>query len=268
MSPTTMGKYTFTKGVKMKVLEVASNEVGYLEKTSRASLDSKTENAGKKNFTKYWEALAPACQGNAWCQCFVNWCFTEAYGDEMARNLLCSPDNWSYYTPTASSYFKKAGRWHEKSPQAGDIIYFKNSVRIYHVGIIEKVDSNKVYTIEGNTSAGAGVIENGGGVARKSYPINYSKIAGYGRPNYDLVETPEIGWHKTDAGLWYYQYGTEVDDYYQYEWKVIDNHWFWFNHLGYLQTGYFEVEGKYYYSTEQGLQKTNDDGSMYLWEVK
>ena len=40
-------------------------------------------------------------------------------------------------------------------------------------------------TIEGNTSSTAGVVANGGGVFEKSYALNYTRIAGYGRPRYD-----------------------------------------------------------------------------------
>ena len=36
-----------------KVINIASNEVGYLEKKSNYRLDSKTANAGYNNYTKY-----------------------------------------------------------------------------------------------------------------------------------------------------------------------------------------------------------------------
>lgn len=36
-----------------KVIKVAENEVGYLEKKSNSSLNSKTANAGSANYTKY-----------------------------------------------------------------------------------------------------------------------------------------------------------------------------------------------------------------------
>ena len=49
----------------------------------------------------------------------------------------------------------------------------------------EKVDANYVYTIEGNTSAAAGVVANGGREKKKKYPLNYERICGYGRPNFD-----------------------------------------------------------------------------------
>ena len=36
-----------------KVLEIALDEVGYLEKKTNAQLDSKKANAGSNNYTKY-----------------------------------------------------------------------------------------------------------------------------------------------------------------------------------------------------------------------
>ena len=38
-----------------KVLRIAKNEVGYLEKRSNYNLDDKTSNAGTKNYTKYFK---------------------------------------------------------------------------------------------------------------------------------------------------------------------------------------------------------------------
>lgn len=165
-----------------KIIEVAANEIGYLEKNSKIALDSKTANAGNRNYTKYWDDLYPSFQGQPWCLCFVIWCFTRAYGDVEARKLLKMP-SYTFYTPTAAQYFKNAKQWF-KYPEVGDVVFFKNSSRICHVGIVYKVDGSKVYTIEGNTNGGSTLEANGGAVAKKSYPLNYSKIAGYGRPDY------------------------------------------------------------------------------------
>jgi hypothetical protein len=57
---------------------------------------------------------------------------------------------------------------------------------------VADVDSTYVYTVEGNTSGGSGVIPNGGGVFQKKYLLGYRGIAGYGRPNYSLVEDEEM----------------------------------------------------------------------------
>lgn len=54
-----------------------------------------------------------------------------------------------------------------------------------------KVENGRVYTVEGNTSSLAGVVENGGCVREKSYTLSYSRIGGYGRPDYSLVKEEE-----------------------------------------------------------------------------
>lgn len=178
-----------------KLIEIADNEVGYLEKETNNNLDSKTANAGDKNFTKYSRDMvkwigSPYAQGVAWCDIFCDWCFVTAFGKTKAMELL---NGWSAYTPTSAQYFKNMGRW-EKNPQAGDLIFFKNTERICHVGLVYKVDATTVYTIEGNTSSRGSdvVVANGGGVFRKSYKLSNSSIAGYGRPDYDKEETPLI----------------------------------------------------------------------------
>ena len=52
----------------------------------------------------------------------------------------------------------------------GDQIFFlDSSIEEYHTGIVYAVDSAYVYTIEANTSGASGVVDNGGGVALKSY---------------------------------------------------------------------------------------------------
>ena len=43
---------TMDKAIE-KVILIAKNEIGYLEKKSNSQLDSKTANAGSNNYTKY-----------------------------------------------------------------------------------------------------------------------------------------------------------------------------------------------------------------------
>lgn len=40
-----------------KLIQIAKNETGYLEKASNSQLDSKTANAGENNYTKYWRDI-------------------------------------------------------------------------------------------------------------------------------------------------------------------------------------------------------------------
>lgn len=164
---------------------------GYCEKKSMgtdAQMQNKTWNAGKNNYTWFWLWLQrKGClnlQGGAWCDGFVDFIHAQVAGVEKAKKSL---NGWSGYTPTSANNYKKAGRWINAGgePKAGDQIFFKNSVRIYHTGIVTKVTGSTVYTIEGNTSGAAGVVENGGCVAEKSYSRKHWQIAGYGRPLYD-----------------------------------------------------------------------------------
>lgn len=179
-----------------KVIKIANDEVGYLEKKTNSQLYSKTANVGSANYTKYWKDLAPGMNGLSWCNAFVNWCFVKAFGEKEAKKMLYSNSGFSYYTPTSSQYFKNNKRWFSK-PKVGDIIYFKNTERICHVGLVYKVNAKYVYTIEGNTSGGSSVVSNGGGVFKKSYLLSNSRIAGYGRPKYG-TETKNSTKQKTE----------------------------------------------------------------------
>ena len=177
-----------------KLLSVASNEVGYLEKKNGNSLYDKTANAGSANYTKYgyeMHKLYPATMDYpaAWCDCFVDWCFVQAFGKEFAERLLKKFDD---YTVNSSGYYKNNGQWH-KTPKVGDQIFFTNSKGgICHTGLVYKVDKSYVYTIEGNTSSASGVVPNGGCVEKKKYLLTYDRIAGYGRPKYELVEDKKM----------------------------------------------------------------------------
>lgn len=175
-----------------KVLEVALNEVGYLEKKTNAQLDSKKANAGRNNYTKYARDLDNIKDfyngkknGYAWCSVFVAWCFYKALGTDRARELLCYPiKSLGASCSYAKNYYKKQKRYFT-SPKKGDQVFFK----VGHTGIVYNVDNNYIYTVEGNTSNSSEVVANGGCVAKKKYRIGSSSISGYGRPDYKIEET-------------------------------------------------------------------------------
>lgn len=178
---------------RQKVLNIALAEVGYLEKASNANLDDMTANAGSANFTKYARDLdnIPGFyngkkNGYAWCDVFVDWCFVQAYGTNVAKMLLCQPDFSAGAGCTYSAmYYQINGQFFTKDPQPGDQIFFGSAAESTHTGIVYAVDASKVYTVEGNTSGASGVISNGGGVCKKSYSLGNGKIYGYGRPKYE-----------------------------------------------------------------------------------
>lgn len=181
-----------------KLLDIALNEVGYLEKETYDQLDEKTANAGDENYTKYQRDLAKISyfnsskKGVAWCAVFVCWCFVQAFGKTAALKLLCQPSSGNCGAGCGSqmNYYKNKKRFYTSDPQPGDQIIFlsKDKTEATHTGIVYKVDNKYVYTVEGNTSSSSGVVANGGAVAKKKYKLTYDRIAGYGRPDYGVVE--------------------------------------------------------------------------------
>lgn len=247
-----------------KLIQVASQEVGYLEKRSNKDLDNKTANAGSNNYTKYGAYFGHNGPDAYWCDYFVDWCFVQAFGSAGAKRLLGG--GFSGYTPTSAQYYKNKGQYHKSNPLFGDQIFFKNAVRICHTGIVEKVTSTKVYTIEGNTSAGSAVIPNGGAVCRKEYLLTAAEIDGYGRPDWSLVDQPKytVGWYLDGFGWWY---ADTPDTYLKSCWKAINGHRYYFNSEGYAVKGWQEIDGKWYYfeprtghPLECALYVTNADG--------
>lgn len=262
-----MAKYAST------VLSIAKNELGYLEKNNTKNLDDKTANAGSGNYTKYWRDLDPNMQGQAWCQAFVDWCFMKAFGTSDAKKLL-HMSSWNYYTPDASQFFKNNGQWHTGTDvKSGDIIYFKNSTRICHVGFVLSVSGSTITTIEGNTSSAEGVVPNGGGVFQKTYTVGNSRIAGYGRPAYEVeVKT---GWVQSGS-TWYYRLAEGVN---AHGWQEIKNadgkvRWYYFDPTtGAMKCGWQKVNDKWYYLEESGdLQGacyiSDADGAQHIWVVR
>lgn len=175
-----------------KLIEIAKNEVGYLEK-SKAAVEADPsvlydfkEGAGSDNYTKYaveqWEEryFNGKKQGVAWCAVFVGWCFLKAYGKDRALQLQCQPKsgNAGAGCGAASNYYKQKNRW-RSDPEKGDQIFFTDGSQMTHTGLVEYVEGNKVHTIEGNCD---------GGVRRRSYDMNATRIAGYGHPDWTIME--------------------------------------------------------------------------------
>lgn len=184
-----------------KVLAVARAEIGYLEKKSNSQLDDKTANAGYANWNKYARDLDQTDgyngkkNGYEWCDIFVDWCFTQAFGHKLAWEMLGQPSHSAGAGCEFSAmYFKSKGRFY-KTPQPGDQIFFQSGGTACHTGIVESVTASTVTTIEGNTSGASGVVANGGGVCRKTYAIGSGYIMGYGRPDWSKAaddDTPDF----------------------------------------------------------------------------
>ncbi len=189
---------TPSKCTKDLVIKQAKQELGNLEKDSLKDLNSKTNNAGDNNYTKYaqeadaiglYNALV---QGQPWCATWIDNIFIHAYGlnKGCAMKYMPTAKSKSAACNEAAAYYQKANKWFN-TPEIGDQVFFKSAKYNYaHTGLVIDIKDNKVITIEGNTSSKAGVVENGGAVEQKEYPLNYNNFKGFGRPDYD-EETQE-----------------------------------------------------------------------------
>lgn len=183
---TTQGSDAMNKEKAIDALiATAQAEIGYMEKKSNAQLDNKTANVGDGNYTKYWRDLKPSWNGSAWCAVWVSWCMYKTFGLETAKKLLKHENDFPYvYCPTLGARFTKYA-----NPQRGDIVIFYRNGTFAHTGIVTKVEGDKFYTIEGNTSNGSTIIANGGEVCSKHY--NNSNLPGtkFCRPDYSIVKS-------------------------------------------------------------------------------
>ena len=106
-----------------------------------------------------------------WCAIFVSWCADQC-------GLLDSGAVPKFSgCGTGVQWFQSRGQWLPGSatPEPGMLIFFKwyssDALIADHVGIVERVENGRVYTIEGNSNDM---------VRRNSYPVGYGEIVGYG----------------------------------------------------------------------------------------
>lgn len=120
-----------------------------------------------------------------WCATFVS-----------AVSIMC---NATKIMPTECScqkmidLYKALGVWVEnenRTPNVGDVIFYDwqdngkgdNQGWSDHVGIVEKVEGNKITVIEGNYNSS---------VARRTLEVNGRYIRGYAVPKYEKEATPK-----------------------------------------------------------------------------
>ena len=105
-----------------------------------------------------------------WCACFVSWCADQSgliESGKVPKFSLCS---------SGVTWFQGKNKWQSggTTPSAGMIIFFDwdHDGTSDHVGIVEKCEGGRVYTIEGNSSDQ---------VRQRNYTVDYEAIMGYGR---------------------------------------------------------------------------------------
>lgn len=165
---------TITQAIQ-KLISYAITQIGYHE--------------GGNNYTKYaesvdlqrWYGWKP--QSQPWCDIFVDSMFLAVFGLLNAAKMTYQViGNGSALCRASAQFYRDHNAWFS-SPRAGDQVFFYSGGAINHTGIVERVAAGIVYTIEGNSSDM---------VARRSYQIGDSYIAGYGRPNWSVVADVDV----------------------------------------------------------------------------
>ncbi len=116
---------------------------------------------------KYWKWYGLNTRVS-WCAIFISWCASESGDlDKTIPKFAAVTDG--------KTWFKNHDKWKGSSytPNVGDIIFFdwNQNGNPDHVGIVDKVEKEKIYTIEGNSNDE---------VKAKSYSQSYKCIFGYG----------------------------------------------------------------------------------------
>lgn len=158
------------------LLDTAMSEVGYHETKGNITKYAKDFD------TKWPDFYNTKKQGAEWCDIFVDWCFCKTFGEKLALKMLHQPKKSCGAGCKFSYEYYKKNKATSTTPKKGYQIFFGKTCN--HTGLVYKVDSKKVYTIEGNKSDQ---------VKKCSYNLDSTKIYGYGIPDYkaelEIVET-------------------------------------------------------------------------------
>ena len=141
-----------------KMINLALNEVGYKE--------------GKNNDTKYgiWYGL----NHNPWCAMFISWLAAKlGVLNKLIPKFAGCGDGWKWF---------KSRKLTSNIPDPGDIVFYKPTkigATSSHVGIVVRVTSEYVYTVEGNAGY------NTDGVYEMCRKRSDKSILGYAKVQYD-----------------------------------------------------------------------------------
>ena len=146
-------------------------DISDLELTGEGSTDMvmvAASQIGNEGGELYWRWYGFSAHVD-WCAAFVSWCADQVGlldDGSMPKFAVCDD---------GIRWFVEKGRWFNRniSPEPGMVIFFDwdQDGRSDHVGIVEKFEEGKIYTIEGNS---------GDACLRRCYVAGSDVIMGYG----------------------------------------------------------------------------------------
>lgn len=246
----------------IKLVEIAKQEDGYLEKRKNCPVANLYEKVGAyvgaDNWTKYWKDMTDLgltnYQGSYYCIAAIFWCMVQAFGLKAAQDLCLQ--KFMINCQKTHDLFKDKGQVYTE-PKIGDIAVFWNGNRFNHAELVVSVNDDVFKTCGFNTSAvTTSTVYNGGSCKYgKTYSASAMKKSGtrFCRPNYGTQF--EEKWIK-EGENWKYQLedGTFVVS----AWRLIDGKYYAFNEHGIMRSGWFYDNNQWYYLSgkEDGSMKT------------
>ena len=176
-------KYNFSNEQKKQLDELLQNEylkvwnqaIYGISNGSNEIVSVALSQVGNVGGQPYWSWYGFSSRVE-WCATFVSWCANECGYIEtgvIPKFAACQSEG--------VKWFQTCGLWKDGGyiPNPGDIIFFdwkdKHDGHSDHVGIVEKVENGRVYTIEGNSHNSC---------KQNNYDLNSFEIQGYGTPIY------------------------------------------------------------------------------------
>lgn len=157
---------------KQKLVNWCNSQVGYHE-----SWDGSNKYGAESDWDEQlygWDA-----SNVPWCDWYVDYAFIYNFGFETAVRMTFQENGGTALCRASADLYKQHGHWFT-TPEVGDQIFFYYGGEINHTGIVTSVNGDNITCVEGNYSDA---------VSRTYYNWTISnQIAGYGRPDWRLVE--------------------------------------------------------------------------------
>ena len=215
-----------------KMAEWALSQVGYAADASkRTKYGEMLDRIGFYNTPK---------NGFDWCEQFYDAGMVINFGEDKAIEMMGSERQGGGAGCWISAQeYRDAGLWRQE-PSIGAQIYFGQFGDESHTGCVVDYSPWQVCYVDGNSGYSEGY--NTGAVLYHVRDRNDTWIAGYGVPNWDLVEVGE--WIREDDD-WTYKYPDGTIP--AHEWRRIDGKWYWFDDDGYIIGGWLKYKGGWYW---------------------
>jgi hypothetical protein len=147
MNPAAILSNAGKKTLSQTALEIAITQLGVTEDKAHTN---------KGDSIKYQEAVGLGSKGGyAWCAAFTYWCYLQASKQLGVTNPVVKTggvlDRWNR-TDKTKKVTKEQVMKNQVAITPGSEFVMKYSSTTGHIGVVERMEGDNIYTIEGNTN--------------------------------------------------------------------------------------------------------------------